>query len=77
MSLVDWFAELRAQGVTDLLDYFEKNPEQKLGAIQRIPPVDINQAVVTKLADRGSHQTHGIVTDAGLFVGQLADELGA
>ena len=37
--------------------------------------VDINQAVVTKLADRGSHQAHGIVTDAGLFVRQLADEL--
>ena len=37
--------------------------------------VDINQAVVTKLADRGSHQAHGIVTDVGLFVRQLADEL--
>ena len=37
--------------------------------------VDINQAVVTKLADRGSHQTIGIVTDVGLFVGRLADEL--
>jgi lysine-ketoglutarate reductase/saccharopine dehydrogenase-like protein (TIGR00300 family) len=37
--------------------------------------VDINQAVVTKLADRGSHQAHGIVTDAGLFVRHLADEL--
>ena len=29
--------------------------------------VDINQAVVTKLADRGSHQALGIVTDVGLF----------
>jgi lysine-ketoglutarate reductase/saccharopine dehydrogenase-like protein (TIGR00300 family) len=37
--------------------------------------VDINQAVVTKLADRGSHQAHGIVTDAGPFLHQLADEL--
>jgi lysine-ketoglutarate reductase/saccharopine dehydrogenase-like protein (TIGR00300 family) len=37
--------------------------------------VDINQAVVTKLADRGSHQAHGIVTDVGPFVGQLADQL--
>ena len=27
--------------------------------------VDINQAVVTKLADRGSHQALGIVTDVG------------
>ena len=37
--------------------------------------VDINQAVVTKLADRGSHQALGIVTDIGVFVGQLADAL--
>src|SRR3546814_11258466 len=32
--------------------------------------VDINQAVVTKLADRGSHQAIGIVTDIGVFVRQ-------
>jgi lysine-ketoglutarate reductase/saccharopine dehydrogenase-like protein (TIGR00300 family) len=38
--------------------------------------VDINQAVVTKLADRGSHQALGIVTDAGLFVRQLEEQLG-
>lgn len=37
--------------------------------------VDINQAVVTKLADRGSHQAFGIVTDVGLFLGMLADRL--
>jgi lysine-ketoglutarate reductase/saccharopine dehydrogenase-like protein (TIGR00300 family) len=37
--------------------------------------VDINQAVVTKLADRGSHQALGIVTDAGLFVRDLAEHL--
>jgi lysine-ketoglutarate reductase/saccharopine dehydrogenase-like protein (TIGR00300 family) len=37
--------------------------------------VDINPAVVTKLADRGSHQALGIVTDVGLFVGELADAL--
>jgi lysine-ketoglutarate reductase/saccharopine dehydrogenase-like protein (TIGR00300 family) len=37
--------------------------------------VDINQAVVTKLADRGSHQALGIVTDAGLFLGLLAEQL--
>ncbi|HEX6238540.1 MAG TPA: TIGR00300 family protein [Acidimicrobiales bacterium] len=37
--------------------------------------VDINQAVVTKLADRGSHQALGIVTDVGLFVRQLTDHL--
>ncbi len=39
--------------------------------------VDINPAVVTKLADRGSHQALGIVTDAGLFVLELAARLGA
>lgn len=37
--------------------------------------VDINQAVVTKLADRGSHQALGIVTDVGLFLHSLADHL--
>ena len=35
--------------------------------------VDINPAVVTKLADRGSSQTVGIVTDTGLFLRQLAE----
>lgn len=37
--------------------------------------VDINPAVVTKLADRGSWQTVGIVTDVGLFLEHLANEL--
>lgn len=37
--------------------------------------VDINQAVVTKLADRGSHQALGIVTDAGLFIDELSQQL--
>jgi lysine-ketoglutarate reductase/saccharopine dehydrogenase-like protein (TIGR00300 family) len=38
--------------------------------------VDINPAVVTKLADRGSAQTVGIVTDVGLFLRALAGRLG-
>jgi lysine-ketoglutarate reductase/saccharopine dehydrogenase-like protein (TIGR00300 family) len=37
--------------------------------------VDINPATVTKLADRGSSQARGIVTDVGLFLEQLAQEL--
>jgi len=37
--------------------------------------VDINPAVVTKLSDRGSTQTIGIVTDVGLFLHQLATAL--
>jgi hypothetical protein len=37
--------------------------------------VDINPAVVTKLADRGSTQTVGVVTDVGLFLHQLARAL--
>jgi lysine-ketoglutarate reductase/saccharopine dehydrogenase-like protein (TIGR00300 family) len=39
--------------------------------------VDINPAVVTKLADRGSSQTLGIVTDVGLFLHRLAQKLRA
>jgi hypothetical protein len=31
--------------------------------------------VVTKLADRGSHQALGIVTDVGLFVRELTSHL--
>ncbi len=37
--------------------------------------VDINPATVTKLADRGSAQATGVVTDIGLFCEQLAREL--
>jgi lysine-ketoglutarate reductase/saccharopine dehydrogenase-like protein (TIGR00300 family) len=37
--------------------------------------VDINPATVTKLADRGSAQARGVVTDVGLFLEQLAREL--
>jgi lysine-ketoglutarate reductase/saccharopine dehydrogenase-like protein (TIGR00300 family) len=37
--------------------------------------VDINPAVVTKLADRGSSQTMGIVTDVGMFLNRLAHQL--
>jgi lysine-ketoglutarate reductase/saccharopine dehydrogenase-like protein (TIGR00300 family) len=37
--------------------------------------VDINPATVTKLADRGSAQARGVVTDVGLFLEQLANEL--
>jgi lysine-ketoglutarate reductase/saccharopine dehydrogenase-like protein (TIGR00300 family) len=38
--------------------------------------VDINPAVVTKLADRGTFHALGLVTDAELFLRQLARELG-
>lgn len=37
--------------------------------------VDINPAVVTKLADRGTFQALGLVTDAELFMRELAEEL--
>jgi lysine-ketoglutarate reductase/saccharopine dehydrogenase-like protein (TIGR00300 family) len=37
--------------------------------------VDINPATVTKLMDRGSAQAIGLVTDIGIFLPQLADEL--
>jgi lysine-ketoglutarate reductase/saccharopine dehydrogenase-like protein (TIGR00300 family) len=42
----------------------------------RVVCVDINPAVVTKLGDRGSSQTVGIVTDVGLFLHQLALQIG-
>jgi lysine-ketoglutarate reductase/saccharopine dehydrogenase-like protein (TIGR00300 family) len=41
----------------------------------RVVCIDINPAVVTKLGDRGSSQTVGIVTDTGLFLHQLAATL--
>jgi lysine-ketoglutarate reductase/saccharopine dehydrogenase-like protein (TIGR00300 family) len=37
--------------------------------------VDINPAVVTKLADRGTFQALGLVTDAELFLRELVEEL--
>jgi len=37
--------------------------------------VDINPAVVTKLSDRGSGQTIGIITDVGLFLRALVEKL--
>ncbi|MGQ0721458.1 MAG: ornithine cyclodeaminase [Candidatus Eiseniibacteriota bacterium] len=39
--------------------------------------VDINPAVATKLADRGTSQAVGVVTDVGLFLSLLAARLGA
>ena len=41
----------------------------------RVVCVDINPAVVTKLSDRGSAQTLGVVTDVGLFLHRLAERL--
>ncbi|HKN47283.1 MAG TPA: TIGR00300 family protein [Candidatus Polarisedimenticolia bacterium] len=43
----------------------------------RLICVDISPAVVTKLADRGSVESTGIVTDVGLFLNLLATSLGA
>ncbi len=41
----------------------------------KVIAVDINQAVVTKLLDRGTTQAIGIVTDVGSFVPQLLEHL--
>src|SRR5204863_3273547 len=41
----------------------------------RMVCVDINPAVVTKLSDRGSQQTVGVVTDVGGFLGRLWEQL--
>jgi hypothetical protein len=37
--------------------------------------VDINPAVVTKLSDRGSIESIGVVTDVGLFLSLLVNQL--
>lgn len=42
-----------------------------LPATVKTVAVDINPAVVTKLADRGTHQAVGLVTDAELFLREL------
>ncbi len=42
-----------------------------LPATVKTVAVDINPAVVTKLADRGTHQAAGLVTDAELFLREL------
>src|SRR5216683_6392642 len=47
-----------------------------LPATVRTVVVDINPSVVTKLADRGSFQAAGLVTDAELFLRELAEILG-
>ena len=41
----------------------------------RMVCVDINPAVVTKLMDRGSVESTGIVTDVGLFLNLLTQRL--
>jgi len=42
----------------------------------RLACIDINPAVVTKLADRGSLESVGVVTDVGLFLRLLVQRLG-
>ena len=46
-----------------------------LPASVKVVAVDINPAVVTKLADRGTFQALGLVTDAELFIRELSDAL--
>lgn len=48
-----------------------------LSAEVNVVCVDINPAVCTKLADRGTHQAIGVITDAALFIKELADALRA
>jgi hypothetical protein len=46
-----------------------------LPAWVRVACIDINPATVTKLMDRGSFQTVGIVSDAEPFLRELVNEL--
>jgi len=48
-----------------------------LKASVKVVAVDINPAVVTKLADRGTFQALGLVTDAELFVNELSSAIAA
>lgn len=48
-----------------------------LPASVRVVCVDINPATVTKLSDRGTFQTVGLVTDVEPFLRTLAEDLGA
>jgi hypothetical protein len=48
-----------------------------LKASVKVVAVDINPAVVTKLADRGTFQALGLVTDAELFVRELSNSIDA
>ena len=43
----------------------------------KIVCVDINPAVATKVSDRGTGQAVGVVTDVGLFLTLLSQELAA
>jgi hypothetical protein len=47
-----------------------------LPANVRVVAVDINPSVVVKLADRGTFQAVGLVTDAELFLRELGEALG-
>jgi hypothetical protein len=46
-----------------------------LPASVKVVAVDINPAVVTKLADRGTFQALGLVTDAELFIRELSSSV--
>jgi len=46
-----------------------------LPAHVKVVIVDINPSTVTKLADRGTFQAVGLVTDAELFLRELVEEL--
>ena len=48
-----------------------------LKASVKVVAVDINPAVVTKLADRGTFQALGLVTAAELFVRELSSAIAA
>jgi len=71
----------RAQGVTFCLMIATTLHSIAVGnllpARVKVVCVDINPATVTKLADRGTFQTVGVVTDAEPFLRILVDELRA
>ena len=81
-NLADFFIKSSATAAIDsggVLQHFLDHPTEialsaAIGVGNMLPAsvplvcVDINPAVVTKIADRGSSQTIGLVTDVGLFL---------
>ena len=65
-------ARRRRDGGHAVVDAAQHRRRQHAAVVGEGVCVDINPAVVTKLSDRGSTQTIGIVTDVGLFLHQLS-----
>lgn len=55
-ELIKWFNQLRAQGVTDLKQYLQENPELVKHAFKLIRIIDMNQAALEQNAARSKEE---------------------